>query len=964
MRLSLSIGILVAVRAGAVPFTLAAEPARPLWTSSRISGTPEPPSPFRTAVAFPHLKFTDPVLIATAPGLDRLFVAELRGKVFSFPNDPDRRSADLFFDLAAHDPAESDLYGMTFHPDFARNRFVFLCYALKGEKPDGTRIVRFEVSGSDPPRIILESRKVVFTWLAGGHNGGCLEFGNDGLLYIATGDGVGPNPPDTKKTGQDVSDLLSSILRIDVDRPADGRTFSIPPDNPFRTLEGARPEIWAYGLRNPWKMTFDRETGELWAADVGWDLIEPVYRIEKGGNYGWSVTEGTHLVDPQGKRGPTPILPPIVEHGHSEAASLTGGYVYRGSKLPELRGAYIYGDWVTGKIWSLRTRSGKVPEHRELADTMIQIVAFGEDGRRELLISDYGNAARIHRIERNPEAGSPSRFPRMLSETGLFASVKDHVPAMGVIPYSIQSELWADGATAERFLALPGDAKIDPNNPFRWEFPAGTVLVRTVYRPPEGDEPLPSRRMETQLLHFEAGSWRPYTYAWNDEGTDAALVGAEGGSRAYRAGVAAKSRPRPWRFLSRTECTLCHYYQSGSVLGLNTPQINREIETGVERINLAAEFDRLGVFSRPLSAKREDLPRIADPRDTTADLSDRARSYLHVNCGHCHRENGGGLSPIHLPLPTRLKDTGAVDTRPAQGTFGIDGARIIAPGDPARSVLYYRMAKLGGGHMPRAGASRVDGMAVRLIRDWIASLPPPADGPPPERAPELSVTVSGGAGNDRTAAIRGLLASTRGALLLACELDGGAMASDARDEVLAAARSLAAGPVRDVFERYFPEEERSERLGDSADPAQILALKGDPARGREVFFSESGAQCKTCHRIAAVGGAVGPDLSQIGKKYGRGAILLHLLEPSREVAPEFLAYTAVTRSGEFHVGLLVERSVEETVLKDAQGKLQRILTLDLRSIEPRRESLMPELLLRDVTPQAAADLVAFLESLR
>ncbi len=964
MRFSLSGSILVALSAGAGPFTLAAEPARSLWTSSRISGTPEPPSPFRTAVAFPHLKFQDPVLIAAAPGLDRLFVAELKGKVYSFPNDPDCPTADLFFDLAAHHPEESDVYGMAFHPDFARNRFVFLCYAFKGEKPDGTRVARFEVSPTNPPRIIPETEKIVFTWLAGGHNGGCLEFGNDGLLYIATGDGVGPNPPDSKKTGQDVSDLLSSILRIDIDRPAAGRAFSIPPDNPFRTLAGARPEIWAYGLRNPWKMTFDRETGDLWAADVGWDLIEPLYRIEKGGNYGWSVTEGTHLVDPQGKRGPTPILTPIVEHPHSEAASLTGGYVYRGSKLPELRGAYIYGDWVTGKMWSLRTSGGKVAEHRELADTIIQIVAFGEDGSRELLISDYGNTARIHRLERNPAAGSPSRFPRRLSETGLFASVKDHVPAPGVIPYSIQSELWADGATAERFLALPGEARIDPNNPYRWDFPEGTVLARTVYRPAEGDEAPARRRMETQLLHFEGGSWRPYTFAWNDEGTDAELVGAEGGSRAYTAGVAAKSRQRRWRFLSRTECTLCHYYQSGSVLGVSTAQLNRERASGGARVNQLEELERLAIFSRPLSTKREKPPRMADPWDATADLSERARSYLHVNCGHCHRENGGGLSPIHLPLPTRLKDTGAVDTLPAQGSFGIDGARIIAPGDPSRSVLYYRMAKLGGGHMPRAGASLVDGMAVKLIHDWIASLPLSAGSPPPERGPELSIATAGGAGAGRSAAIRELLVSTRGALLLVCQLDGGGMAGDARDEVLAAARSLPAGPVRDVFERFFPEEERSERLGDAADPAQILALKGDPARGREIFFSDSGAQCKTCHRIGATGGAVGPDLSQIGKKYGRAAILQHLLEPSREVAPEFLAYTAVTRSGEVHLGLLAEKTEEEVALKDAQGQIRRIRTRDLRSMEPRRESLMPDLLLRDFSPQAAADLVAFLESLR
>jgi hypothetical protein len=197
------------------------------------------------------------------------------------------------------------------------------------------------VTDTDPPRVDPASEEIIITWLAGGHNGGCLAFGPDGYLYISTGDATPPSPPDGLDAGQDMSRLLSGILRIDVDRRDGDRPYSIPPDNPFVTLEGARPEKWAYGFRNPWKISFDRTTGDLWCGDVGWELWELVHRIERGGNYGWSIMEGPQPVKVEGRRGPTPILPPTIALPHSEAASVTGGYVYRGKKFPALAGAYV-----------------------------------------------------------------------------------------------------------------------------------------------------------------------------------------------------------------------------------------------------------------------------------------------------------------------------------------------------------------------------------------------------------------------------------------------------------------------------------------------------------------------------------------------------------------------------------------------------------------------------------------------
>src|SRR5262249_9170728 len=162
-------------------------------------------------------------------------------------------------------------------------------------------------------------------------------------------DAAEPTPPDPLDTGQDISDLLSSILRIDVEHRDAGRSYRIPADNPFTNRTGARPEVWAYGLRNPWRMSFDWVTGDLWVDDVGWEQWESILRVERGGNYGWSIREGRQSVRPEARLGPSPILPPMMDHAHSEAASITGGYVYRGRALPDLVGSYVYGDYQSGR---------------------------------------------------------------------------------------------------------------------------------------------------------------------------------------------------------------------------------------------------------------------------------------------------------------------------------------------------------------------------------------------------------------------------------------------------------------------------------------------------------------------------------------------------------------------------------------------------------------------------------------
>jgi uncharacterized repeat protein (TIGR03806 family) len=711
---------------------------RVLWTASKVKGSPEPPEPYRSEVAFPKLKFFEPLDLAPQPGSNRFFVAQRKGKIFSFVNDPKTEQADLVLEL------KKTVYGITAYPDFDKNGYLYVTYIDDDTKetPSGSRLARFTVSRDNPPKCDPKSEKLIFDWPNGGHNGGCLKFGPDGFLYIGTGDGSGI--ADGLETGQDVSDVLAAMLRIDVDHPDPGKSYGIPKDNPFVGMKGARPEIWAYGLRQPWRYSFDKKTGDLWCGEVGQDLWEMVYRIQKGGNYGWSVMEGTHPFRPERRRGPTPILPPVVEHPHSDFRSLIGGYVYRGTRLPELEGTYIYGDFDTGRIWGLRHNGKQVMWHKELTKTHLRVVTFGQDDAGEIFHVDFAGG-QIHRLVPTPKKAEGPPFPRKLSETGLFESTKDLKPAPGLIPYSVNAQLWSDGASKERYLAIPGDGKIEynaveypqpsPGAPRGWKFPDGTVIVKTFFLDMENGNPASRKRLETRLLHFEKFEgteeygdqyWRGYTYIWNDEGTDATLCDASGADRPLTIKDKAApggERKQTWHFPSRAECTLCHTMPAKYTLGVNTLQLNKDHDYGHGQVaNQLRTLEHLGIFTQHLPELPEKLPRLVDYEDEKQSLDARARSYLHANCAHCHMKWGGGNAEFLLLATLDIKDTGTLNTKPGQGTFDLRDPRIIVPGDPDRSLVAYRMSKLGLGRMPHVASNVVDEKGLRLIRDWIKQL--------------------------------------------------------------------------------------------------------------------------------------------------------------------------------------------------------------------------------------------------
>jgi len=943
------------------------------WITSRISGSPERPLPYMTERVFPALKFNQSLDLIAAPGSQRLFVVEQSGKVFSFLNQPDVGSADLVVDFAKSIPGVTQVYSLVFHPDFVRNRYCFVCYILAADQPDGTHVSRFRVSDTDPPTIDVATETPVINWRSGGHNGCHLKFGPDGCLYISTGDAGPANPPDIFKTGQDLGDLLSSILRIDVDHADEGRNYRIPADNPFVETKGARGEVWSYGLRNPWRMSFDRKTGDLWVGDVGWELWEMLYRIERGGNYGWAVMEGLHSTHPEWPRGPTPILPPVIEHSHSESSSITEGLTYYGSRLNELHGTHIYSDYDTGKFWGFRYEDGKVVDHRELADTTHRVVGFGEDHEGEFYILDHV-AGTIHRLIPNPQPDSSRIFPRTLIESGLLTSVKTQEPAPGVIPYSINAEPWADNSVAERFVAVPGQLSIKTEGA-TWSFPKDSVLVKTLSLDlPNGHSPH-RRPVETQILHFDGVEWMPYTYEWNDDQSDARLVEAQGADRTIEiADPAALGGKRTvnWRFSGRAECQRCHNRWSGPPLAFNTPQLHKDRTHNGFVTSQLDELTRIGLLSQPIPADKR--PQLVDPYSTTADLDRRARSYLQVNCAHCHRMHAGGavLSQMHFDLD--LAKTNMVGVRPTQGVFGIHAAQVIAPGDPYRSVLLYRMSKLGNGRMPYIGSTQVDQAGVKLIFDWQQSLSPASstetvgnDSTAKLRSEEFAVLDrlhKSELASEQIPLVERLLSSTSGALMVLRSIDEGKLPSPTVPIVIDTAARHVDASIRDLFERFLPPERRVKRLGSVIQPSKILSLTGDSNQGRKIFFETSGVNCRNCHQIQKVGKEIGPDLSTIGKKLTRTQILESILEPSKQIDPRFVTYLVETTEGQVLTGLLVHRDDHEVVLKDAQEKQLRISTKQIEQLVPQQKSLMPDLLVRDMTAQQVADLVEYLSSLK
>jgi uncharacterized repeat protein (TIGR03806 family) len=742
-------------------------------TGCTVVGAPDPPPPYRMERRYGKLKLDFPIAACRQPGADLILIIDQQAsygptRLARFRDHAGVVEAEKLMDLS------DTAYDICFHPKFAENGYVYIGSngARKGEKKM-TRVTRYRLDRKPPHAFDAKSAAVIIEWESDGHNGAAICFGHDGMMYVTSGDGTSDS--DTNVVGQRMDTLLAKVLRIDVDHPDANKQYSVPKDNPFVNMKDAKPETWAIGLRNPWRMTTDAKTGHIWVGQNGQDLWEQAFLVRKGDNYGWSVTEGSHPFYPNRQAAPAPIVKPTIEHHHSEFRSLTGGIVYYGKKFPELQGAYIYGDYSTGKIWGMKHDGTKPVWHKELADSHLQISGFAVDADGELLVADHRGQGKgaFYTFVATPKDLPPSTFPRKLSDSGLFEKVAGHRMKAGVIPYSVNSPLWSDGAHKERFMFVPSDQKIDMTRTRGWNFPDLTVLVKSFALETEPGDPASRKWIETRFLTKQHGEWYGYSYVWNDEQSDAELVEAKGADREYVVRVP-RSRKHPdgqkkvnWRYPSRAECMVCHSRAANYVLGLTELQMNREHDyNGVkdnqlrvlEHLNLIrgmnwaedarnsireslksvgkAEKEINEFVSRQNTPGNQKTPgqsamlsmdpahykKLVDPYDAKQSLNARARSYLHANCAHCHVEAGGGNAQMDLEFTASNDKFRVLDVKPVHHTFGLTDAKLVVPGRPERSVLLHRIANRKEGHMPPLATREIDRDAVRLLEDWIRSM--------------------------------------------------------------------------------------------------------------------------------------------------------------------------------------------------------------------------------------------------
>lgn len=543
------------------------------------------------------------------------------------------------------------------------------------------------------------------------HPGSIIGFDKAGKLLVAVGD-LGIFPTDLHlrdlNPAQNLSLLGGKVLRLDIDA---GEPYAIPVDNPFASStceSGACPEIWAYGLRHPWRGSVDATTGEVWVGDVGWSTYEEINRIQRGANYGWPWLEAglCNVVSPCVPEG-TVITPPVVALGRDYAHSITGGYVYRGTQMPELLGKYVFADWVLGLIQQIDPAAADIEaSHRIIAHTNRSIASMAQDLDGELyalhLPLPLGGA--IYKLA--AEQPSPRRLPSVpskLSQTGCFLEGNPSEPGPALVPYDVRVPLWSDGASKHRWLSVPNGEHIEVEADGKLRLPVGTVLAKSFT--------VQNQLAEIRLfVHHDEETWQGYTYEWNADENDGTLVAS---------GVDKDIGGQTWRFPGQWECAACHTAAAGYSLGLELAQLDRTNEDPFYGgSNQVERLRELGFFADGPLPSREPFPFFDD---RSADVGHRARAYLHSNCSGCHRP--GGPTPVDLDLryDTPLSEMRVCEVNPVQ-TFGLEDARRVAPGAPERSVLLHRMKDSGWTRMPPIATFVPDAEGNAAVEQWIRSL--------------------------------------------------------------------------------------------------------------------------------------------------------------------------------------------------------------------------------------------------
>ena len=746
---------------------------------SAVSGS------WSTVKAFPNLTFDDPVNLTFAPRSTRLFVCGRQGQIWSFENNPSTSTKTTVLDIRSRVQGLGlcGLLGMAFHPEFgvpgSPNRGYFYVHYRYSTNPfvgpglvpsdsqGFNRLSRFTIpdgsSVADPnSELVLVSQYCRHTW----HNGGAVMFDSDGYLYWSSGD-EGEGAALILFSAQRINrGLFGGVFRIDVDmNPARSHpirrqplsatadlpvsysaNYYIPNDNPWQDpAGGVLEEYFALGFRSPHRMSFDAQSGRIWLGDVGASLFEEVNLVEKGRNYQWPDREGTNDF-PMGPFNPSIGIqtPPVHQFKHENGLNcIIGGHVYRGVEhRVELDGKYIFADNGSGRIWAMDYDGVNDPTVTYLCNMPpgsyhTGISTFGTDQKGELYMCHLGSG-QIYKLSSSVSAGS---VPKLLSQTGFLSNTASFKVNDTMIPYQLNVPFWSDGAIKSRWFAVP--ASTPPysaaetvgfsSNAF-WSFPAGSVFVKHFDLPVDESDPTIVKRLETRfMIRNTNGYVYGLTYKWRADGSDADLLTTSLQEEIPIRTRDGGQRKQTWYYPSRQECLACHNVQSKGVLGVTARQLNRDFlypQTGRTDNQLRA-LNHVGLFQTPLvESEIPNYPALLKEGDDIASLERRARSYLDANCSYCHNPAVGAAyfdARYETPLPSQNLINGLFNN-----SQGLESPAIILPGSTSRSILHYRLSSLDTVRMPPLGRNVVDTNGVKLIGDWIESLPPRISAIPPQ----------------------------------------------------------------------------------------------------------------------------------------------------------------------------------------------------------------------------------------
>lgn len=702
--------------------------------------------------AFPGLRFSRPVQITSPPNeKNRLFVVEQGGKIWVIPDlKVDTPEPRLFLDLSDRTIAEeeSGLLSLAFHPKYATNGRFFVFYTLMDQSSLGEglhdRLSEFRISTVDPNRADETSEKVLINqydrsiW----HNAGAMDFGPDGYLYLSVGD-EGDGADNLHNSQRIDHHFYSGILRLDIDgkvgnsppnpHPAAVGNYSIPADNPYIGLNqfngksinpnAIRTEFYAIGLRNAWRFSFDPATGRLFCNDTGDFTREEINLIEKGGNYGWAVYEGSHYGPKWSQlHSTTKYLPPIAEYGREQGNDIAAGLCYRGKTVSSLDGSYIFSDFWNGFIGRISMDPEEDQNIEWLTwDAGISDISIRPDNG-EILMADWFDGT-IRRLNEGPQPDLPA-LPQRLSETGLFQDLKTLTPSEGLIPYDINVTFWSDNAIKQRWFSLPQKSQhfVLKNN-HQLSYPAGAIWVKQFDLELEPGNPSSLQRLETRILvQTQFGFPYGFTYRWGDSTSDAYLVGPEGKNETFLIKDSDGDREQVWRYPSRRECVSCHRSNNSGALGFTIPQLNTVHPTQSGWISQLETLSDAGYFNPPLKDVHT-MPALSKLDDETASLDERVRSYLYANCSSCHQAGKMIIADWDARRVGPLMKTGLVDIKPRR-PFGLPFERLIKPGSLESSVLFHRVSQNQIGRMPPISSQLLDQQGIDLLRRWITqSLP-------------------------------------------------------------------------------------------------------------------------------------------------------------------------------------------------------------------------------------------------